>query len=182
MELKQIKEELEDIKEINEIVDNFQEFSELHDKEFLKQVYPQDIPFKLALMNSRIKEKNEISERLRGLSYNLSVLRSSILTKDHKNTLKIINDFLKNDYSGVSAITDELNDFKEKINRLDSYYNILMNQMPKTLDHKLTTEQKQKGYINKLHSLHQKQKKIFINTSKLFTELSKNSIKIMKKS
>lgn len=175
-----IREELDNLKEINEIVDNFQKFSDLHDKKFLKQVYHQDIPFRITLMNSHLKEKNEINERLRELSYNLSVLRSSIVTKDKEKTLKTINKFLKSDYSGVSVITDELNEFKEKINNLDEHYKLLMNYVPKTLDHKITTEAKYKEHINKLHSIHEKQKEIFVNTVRLFLKISKKGLKNLK--
>jgi len=179
--LKEIREELENIKEINWIVDNFQRFSELHDKEFLKQVYPQDIPFKITLMNSHLKEKNEISERLRSLFFDLSVLRSSIVTKDKEKALKIIKNFLKNDYSGVSAITSELNDFKEKINALDEHYRLLMHYMPKTLDYKIKTEAKYNEHVNKLHSVHKKQKEIFVDIVRLFLKLSKSSLKSLRK-
>lgn len=177
---KEIREELENLKEINHIVDNFQKFSDLHDKEFLKQVYHQDIPFKITLINSHLKEKNEINERLRELYFDLSVLRSSILTKDKEKTLKTINKFLKSDYSGVSIITDELNEFKEKINNLDEHYKLLINYVPKTLDHKITTEAKYKEHIDKLHSVHQKQKDIFMDTVRLFLKISKKGLKNLK--
>jgi hypothetical protein len=179
--LKEIRYELENIAEINEVVKSFQKSSELHSKEFLRDIYHQDIPMKIALLSSHLKEKNEISERLRALLYNLSTLRSSILTKDRKEALKIINDFLKNTYSGVSVIANELNDFKKKINKLDSHYRMLMSYVPKTLDYKLTTEAEYKKYIGTLHSIHQKQKEIFLNISKLFMKLSKVSIKKLKK-
>ncbi len=133
------------------------------------------------MINSHLKEKDEISERLRALSYNLSILRSSVLTKDYRNTLKTINDFLKNDYSGVSVVIKELNDFKGKINELDNHYNLLMNYLPKALDYELTTEAKNKEHINKLQSVQQKQKEIFVNITKLFVKLSKVSIKKFKK-
>lgn len=178
---KEIREELDNIKEVNKTVDNFQKFSDLHDKKFLKQVYPRDIPLNATIINSHLKEKSEISERLRDMFYNLSVLRSSILTKDKEKTLKMINNFLKNDYSGVSAITSELNDFKEKINSLENHYNLLMNYMPKTLDNKIITEAKCIEHINKLHSIHKKQKELFVNIAGLFVKLSKTSLTNLRK-
>ena len=179
--LKEIREELDNIKEINEIIDNFQKFSELHDERFLKQVYNQDIPLNISLTNSHLKEKNEISERLRELSFDLAVLRSSTLTKNKEKTLKTINKFLKSDYSGVSVIASELNDFKERISSLESHYKLLMNYIPKTLDHRLTTEYKCKKHINKLHSIHKKQKKLFISIAGLFVKHSISSLKSLRK-
>ena len=86
--LKEIREELDNIKEINHLVDNFQKFSDLHEKKFLKSVYKRDIPFKIKLLNAHLKEKNEISERLRSLLYNLSVLRISIISKYKEKILR----------------------------------------------------------------------------------------------
>ena len=179
--LTEIREELENLKEINEVINNFQKFSELHDKKFLKQVYNQDIPLNISLTNSHLKEKNEISERLRELHFNLSVLRSSTLTNNKEKTLKMINNFLKSDYSGISVLTNELNEFKGKIKNLDDHYKLLMDYIPKTLDHKLTTEVKCKGHINRLHSIHKKQKNIFVNISKLFVKHSLSSLKSLRK-
>jgi len=177
----EIREELENLDEVNEIINNFQKFSELHDEKFLKQIYPQDIPLKISLTNSHLREKNEISERLREMHFNLSVLRSSALTNNKEKTLKMINNFLKSDYSGISIIISELNDFKGKIKNLDSHYKLLMNYIPKTLDHKLTTEYKYKKHISKLHSIHKKQKNIFVNISKLFVKHSLSSLKSLRK-
>lgn len=179
--LKEIREELDNIKEINEIIDNFQKFSELHDERFLKQVYIQDIPINISLINSHLKEKNEISERLRELCFNLAVLRSSTLTKNKEKTLKTIHKFLKNDYSGVSVITSELNDFKEKISSLESHYKLLMDYVPKTLDHRITTEYKCRKHINKLHSIHKKQKELFVSIAGLFVKHSISSLKRLRK-
>lgn len=181
IDLKEIREELENLKEINEIIDSFQKFSELHDKKFLKQVYNQDIPLNISLTNSHLKEKNEISERLRELQFNLSVLRSSALTNNKEKTLKMINNFLKSDYSGINVITNELNDFKSKIKNLDEHYKLLMDYIPKTLDHKITTEAKCKELIDKLHSIHKKQKDIFLDISKLFVKHSIISLKSLRK-
>ena len=82
---------------------------------------------------------------------------------------------------GISIIISELNDFKGKIKNLDSHYKLLMNYIPKTLDHKLTTEYKYKKHISKLHSIHKKQKNIFVNISKLFVKHSLSSLKSLRK-
>ncbi|MBL7054913.1 hypothetical protein ISS05_04100 [Candidatus Woesearchaeota archaeon] len=176
----EIREELENLKEIKEVIDNFQKYSELHDKKFLKTVYQQSIPVEITLMNSHLKEKNELNERLRSLFYNLSVLRSSILTKDKEKTLKVINNFLKNDYSGIPAITNELNELKSKIKNLDDHYKLLMDYVPKNLEHKLTTEAKCKEHIDRLHSIHKKQKDIFMDISRWFVKLSRTGLKTIR--
>lgn len=175
--LTDINNELEEIKEINKIINLFEEHSDLHDKKFLKNIYDQNLPMKIKELNSKLKEKDEISERLREMSYYLSTLRTSILTKDKKQSISAISNFLTNKYAGLKTVIAELNDFKEKIKEADEHYRLLMRFIPNSLDHQLTTRKKYKDHRKNLLSLHAKQKEILQNVSKLFLNFSKKALR-----
>lgn len=175
--LRDVKVEIENIKDINHAIRNFERYSELHDKEFLKSLENQDIPMRITLLNSEIKEKSEINERLSELCYYLSTLNTAVLTKDRVRAKNIIKNAMTNEYAGIKTILSELKDFSDKITDAEKHYSMLMEFLPKGLDTKLTTEKKYKDHMKKLKSIHNRQKEIFVNTTKMFLKMSKKGLK-----
>ncbi len=111
------------------------------------------------------------------MCFNISLLGKSIITNNKDDTKKIINNIIQSDYSGIKTLIIELNDLKEVIDSLEDKYKLLMDYMPNTLDHKITTVDKNKKHIKRLNSLHTEQKTIFVDIVKLFIELGKRGLK-----
>ena len=90
----------------------------------------------------------------------------------------MLNIFLYNDDSKLDNIINELDDFKSKLDEIKKYYK---NLLPKSLDNKLEIENKYDRHIDKLHSIHKKQKQALISTIKLFLRFSKKHVNNLKK-
>ncbi len=110
---------------------------------------------------------------LRESFFYLNRLRTAIVLNDKKAKERVISNFLKNPYAGFSKIISELNDFKETIDETNKHYKVMMNYMPNSLDHELTTKTKLRQHISKLNQAHSKQKEVFINITKCFIKLNK---------
>lgn len=175
-----LKKELNDLQKINEIIKNFEEISEIHDKKFLKKIYDQNIVLKLKLMNSKLKEKSEINERLNEMYYQLTMLNTNSFYNDDKNVMKIIKDFLSSKYFGISTMVNELNDLKKQIENTDNYYQKLMKFIPNTLCNNLSTFEHYNKHIKKLRLVHKKQKVLFLNIVSSFVKASKSNLKKLK--
>ena len=169
----EIKEKLDNLEEIDETIDNFEKNSIFHSEYFLKKAKNEHLALKIKLLNSELKEKNEINERLQSLGYNLGLLRTLLIVKDDKVFKKIKESFLTNDYSGIPVIIKELNDFKNKINESESSYKNLINEKYSSIDFKVRHEHELEGHLKNLHEIHKKQKRLLVSMGLMFTSLLK---------
>ena len=173
----EIKKELESLEEINELIENFEKNSIFHSNVFLKRAKNQHLAVKIKILNSELKEKNEINERLQSLGYNLGLLRMLQVVKDDKAFKKIKESFLTNDYSSIPVIIKELNNSKEKIDELENDYKALINQGYASIDFKVRHEHELDEHLKSLNNIHKKQKQLLKSMAIMFVKLSKNILK-----
>ena len=124
---------------------------------------------------SEIQEKQEITNRINSLIYNIGWLKSSILIKDDAIMNKAINNIMKNKHSGIDAIVSELNLLKNKIDKFENLHmSLLKNSI--SLDAKTLLEQDFREKHKKLNDFHSKQKNLLLNLSSIFVKLTKDSV------
>lgn len=134
-----------------------------------------DVLLQYKLLISEIKEKQEIKEKLKSLSYNVNELRSVILTKDKDQHHNFILRVVENNHSCMNSVIDDLNSLKTKIEELESLHaGLFRSNLP--LDVKLLLDQSFKQKPKKLNELHTKQKKILLNLSNMFLKLTKDKL------
>ena len=175
LDLYSLKKELNNLNASSKIFDNFEKESTHIDKDTLKQVQNLSSLMKIRSLASEIKNKKHINGKLHDFHFNLNLLNNASDIKALKNT---INLFLCNDETKIDAIIDELNDFKTKLDEIKRHHK---NLLPTSLDNKLNIESKYGRHIEKLHSIHKRQKDALISTVKLFLKLSKKQIKNLQK-
>jgi len=173
----EIKNKLENLEEIDGLIDNFEKNSIFHSEFFLKKAKNQNLALKIKILNSELKEKNEINERLQSLGYNLGLLRTLLIVKDDKVFKKIKESFLINDYSSIPVIIKELNGFKDKINEAESSYKNLINEKYSSIDFKVRHEHELEEHLKNLHEIHKKQKQLLISMGLMFAKLVKDILK-----
>ncbi|MBS3102804.1 hypothetical protein J4458_05160 [Candidatus Woesearchaeota archaeon] len=173
----EIKDELEKLGEINESVENFEKSSFFHSGFFLKKAKNRHLALKIKMLNSELREKNEICERLHGLAHNLGMLRTLLAVKDEKVFKRINDSFLTNDYSSIPVVIKELNDFKDKINELEKNYKSLINENYASIDFKVKHEEHLDRHLKNLHETHGRQKKLLMSMGVMFTKLCKDILK-----
>lgn len=171
-----LRDGLECLKEVDKMVECFEESSYLHDRQFLKCLPDQDIPVKIKLLNSQIKEKNEINEMLRESFFYLNRLRAAVLQKDNAAKRNVVTNFINNKYAGFGRIARELNDFKAAIDETDRHYSVLIGSLPKGIEHEISTVELCREHIEKLHNAQAKQKEIFTGIAKQFIKLGKKAL------
>lgn len=177
MDLYSLKKELDILNSSSKIFDNFEKESMHIDKDALEQIEDFNLLLKIRKLSSEIKSKKAINDKLNTLHFNLNILKNSDANgiKPIKN---IFNLFLYNNETKIDNIVNELNDFKHKISQIKKHHE---NLLPKSLDNKLKIEGKYGKHIEKLHSIHARQKNAFISTIRLFLKLAKNHIKTLQK-
>jgi hypothetical protein len=124
---------------------------------------------------SEIKQKQEIKDRLKSLSYSVGWLKTSVLIKDKDIANKAIRSIIKNNYSSISTIVSELNNLKSKIDELEGLHTSLL-KSGLSLDIKTLLEQDFKKKHKKLNDLYKKQKSILLNLSSIFVRLTKENM------
>ena len=177
IDLYSLKKELINLNDSSKVFDNFEKESMSIDKDAMQQIEDLSLLIKIRSLASKIKDKRNINDKLHSLHFNLNILKNSSLsnTSSIKNMLNI---FLHNDDSKLDNVINELNDFKVKIDEVKKHYK---NLLPKSLDNKLEIENKYNRHIEKLHSIHKKQKQALISTIKLFLRFSKKHVNNLKK-
>ncbi len=177
IDLYSLKKELISLNESSTVFDNFEKESMSIDKNVMQQIEDLSLLIKIRSLASKIKDKRKINDKLHSLHFNLNILKNSSLsnTSSIKNMLNI---FLYNDDSKLDNVINELNDFKSKLDEIKKHYKKLL---PKSLDNKLEIENKYNKHIEKLHSIHKKQKNALISTMKLFLRFSKKHVNNLKK-
>lgn len=172
-----LKKELLSLSESSKVFEDFEKESMLIDKEMLKQVEDLSLLIKIRSLASEIKDKSRINEKLHSLHFNLNFLKTSLMANNAPSLKNVLDIFLYNDDSKIDTIIDELNDFKIKLDEIKKHYT---NLLPKSLDNKLEIENKYNNHIDRLHSIHKRQKGALISTIKLFLKLTKKHIKCQK--
>jgi len=173
----EIRKDIENLENINFIVKNFEKDSLLHKKKFLKKANNSERALKIKLLNSKIRERQDINEKLKILLYHLSLLKSTPLTKDYNAAKRCIDQFTTNNMTKISIVLKEIDNFKNNIKELDTHYKSLLSNYPLTLDHKITAEFDYKNMLNNLFNINKKQKRITSVLGKSFVKTAKELIK-----
>src|SRR3989338_1858010 len=177
MDLYSLKKELDILNNSSKVFDNFEKESMHIDKDALEQIEDFNLLLKIRKLSSEMKGKKAINDKLDTLHFSLNILKNAD-SNDIKPLKNIMNLFLYNNDTKIETIIRELNDFKHKINEIKKHHE---NLLPKSLDNKLKIEGKYNKHIEKLHSMHKRQKNAFISITKLFLKLAKNHIKSLQK-
>ena len=177
IDLYSLKKELISLNESSTIFDNFEKESMSIDKNVMQQIEDLSLLIRIRNLASKIKDKRNINDKLHSIHFNLNLLKNSSLsnTSSIKNILDVL---LYNNDSKLDNVINELNDFKAKLDEVKKHYK---NLLPKSLDNKLEIENKYNKHIEKLHSIHKKQKQALISAIKLFLRFSKKHINNLKK-
>ena len=175
MDLYSLKKELLNLSESSHVFDNFEKESMSIGREELSQMQNLSSLIKLRNLAREIKNKKEINGKLHSLHFSLNLLKNTDDTKALKNSLDL---FLYNSDTKIGNIISELNDFKHKINEVKKHHE---NLLPKSLDNKLKIEGKYDKHIEKLHSMHKRQKTALVSLVRLFLKQAKQHIKTLQK-
>ena len=132
-----------------------------------------DVFIDLRLLISEIKEKEEITDQLHSLAYNVGLLRAAVLTRDDSKISRINRNTSGNEYSGVLSIVEELDSLENKIKKLEVVHSNLLKSNFST-EIKSALEEEFKVKQEKLKELHKKQKNILINLADMLLKLSQN--------
>lgn len=175
LDLYSLRQELLSLNESSHVFDSFESETKHVNKEHLEQIHDLGLLMRMRNLASQIKHKKHISDKLHTLHFNLNILKNTVDVSAIKNAF---NAFLYSDETKISSIVGELNDFKAKLDEFKINHSKLS---PKGLDIKLEIEEKYKNHIEKLHSVHQRQKNAFISLAMLFLKLTKRHIKNLQK-
>jgi len=165
-----------DLENIKEAVSSFEGFF-FNNTEFFSDRKNADLLLKIKLLNSEIKDKQEIHDKLDILCYHLGLLKTTKISKDYKSTKLCINHFTKNEFTKVEKVMEDVKNFGDKIKNLKNHYNSLLSQNPLTLDFKIHLEPEYKKHISFLEQINQKQKEILIHIGKNFVSATKELMK-----
>ncbi|MFH0867957.1 MAG: hypothetical protein V1831_01470 [Candidatus Woesearchaeota archaeon] len=168
------KKDLEELHEYNIILE------ELENGNFLapeNSIYLTNEDFiQTRLLISEITKKQEITERLSSLSYNVGWLKAGAIIKDKNIVSKAIENITQHEHSSINIIVSELNSLKSKIERLESLHTRLLDNNMLSLDTKIMLQQDFGSKHEKLNELHNKQKNILLNLSSIFVKLTKETV------
>lgn len=171
-DLYSIKRDLNSLNESSAAFDDFENESIKIDRESLEQIEDLSLLLKIKSLASNIRDKKEINGKLHSLHFSLN------LGKNNSSAMSNVFDiFLRNDDTKIDSIIYELNDFKGKLAEIKNHHFKLL---PKSLDNKLEIEDKYGKHLEKLHSIHKKQKEVFVSLTNLFLKMTKNHVKSLK--
>lgn len=171
--LDEVKKELEGLHEYNIVFEELEK-NNLFTQENSMRIN-NDILSQTSSIISEIKEKRDINHRLNSLSYTVGWLKSAISVKDKDITQKAIESVLKNKYSSIGSIVNELNSLKGGIDKLENIHSELL-KSGLSLDVKTLMEQEFLQKHKKLDELHSKQKNILLSLSGIFAGLAKDAV------
>ncbi len=161
---------------LSNVFDNFERETFSVDKEHLDQIQDLSLLLKIKNLSSQLKNKKEINKKLNTLHFNLNLLKNKTAA-DEKSIKNIVDIFLHNEDSKIDNIIGELNDFKNKLDKIKQHHSKLL---PKSLDNKIELEAKYNRHLENLHSIHKRQKNTLISTIRLFIKYTKKHIKNLK--
>jgi len=175
LDLYSIREELLDLSKSSHIFDSFEKEAMHVSKEHIEQIDDLGLLMRMRNLASQINHKKRINDKLHTLHFNLNILKNAADVSAVKAALNV---FLYSDETNISSMVGELNDFKAKLEEFKTYHSRLL---PKGLDIKIEMEEKYKNHIEKLHSVHQRQKNAFISLTRLFLKMTKSHMKNLQK-
>ena len=156
------------------IIRDFEKTSLLHKNKFIEKQDNNKKMLKITIINSKIKERQEINEKLKILLYHLSLLKATKLTKDYNAAKRCMHQFMTNNFTNVNAVLRDIDNFKCDIKELDKNYRGLLIGYPSTLDYKITREFGYKNLIDNLSSMIKKQKQLTAAIGKSFVNSSRD--------
>lgn len=168
-DLYSIKKNLNSLSESAAAFDNFEKESIKIDKESLGQIGELGLLLKIKSLASDIRKKKEISEKLHSLHFSLNLGKNNISAMDG-----VFDMFLRSNNTKIGSMVHELNDFKAKLGEIKKHHSRLL---PKSLDNQLEIEDKYDKHLEKLHSVHKRQKAAFISLTRLFLKMAKDHLK-----
>lgn len=159
-----------DLNSLNESTafDDFEKESIKISKESLEQIEDLSLLLKIKGLASEIGKKKEINEKLHSLHFSLNLCKNNSSAKN-----KLFDMFLQDKNTKIESMVHELNDFKSKLQEIKRHHSKLL---PKSLDNKIEVEEKYGKHLEKLNSIHKKQKEVFISLTKLFLRITKRHI------
>jgi len=126
---------------------------------------------KFRLIAYKIKDKQDITNKLNSLAHNISLLSSISPTKHQDFAIRIV----KNNFNSMHSIITDLSSLKNNSDKFENLHTTLMNS-GLSLDVKILLEQDFRNKHVKLNELYRKQKNIFLNLSGIFLKLVKGSV------
>lgn len=174
MDMYSIKKELIELDKSSGVFENFEKESMAIDKDALSQIKEFSLLVKMRGLASEIRNKNKINEKLHSLHFNLNLLKNATISNDTSLIKNALDVFLHNEDTKIENIIKELNDFKSNLEDMKCCHSKLL---PKSLDNKIKTEVKYNKHIEKLHSVHKRQKDAFISTVNLFLKMTRKNVK-----
>ena len=175
--LSELKRRVESLEDSRKIVAEFEKSSVLHDQKFVRDNCIDDEYMRIKMINSRLKELNEIADKLDSFCHNLNSLNVSLFTKDFKTTRRLMEKVISGDYSSISLIMDDLKDFNSLVMELENSYNKILDKTTPDLEFKLNEEEKLRSHFEQLKSIHRTQKETMVSLTKLFTKTSKKILR-----
>ena len=167
-DLYSIKKNLDSLNGSSAAFDDFENESIKIDKKSLEQIEDLSLLLKIKSLASDIRKKKEINEKLHSLHFSLN------LGKNNASSMNaVFGIFLRNSNTKIDSMVHELNDFRVKLKEIKKLHSRLL---PKSLDNKLEIEDKYGKHLKRLHSIHKKQKEVFVSLTKLFLKMAKNHI------
>mgnify|MGYP001586557881 CR=1 FL=1 len=168
-DLYSIKKQLNSLSDSSAAFDDFEKESIKINKDSLSQIEDLGLLLKIKSIASGISRKKAINDKLHSMHFSLN------LGKNNSSAMNALFDiFLRDNNTKIENIINELNDFKAKLSEIKKHHSKLL---PKSLDNKLEIEDKYDRHLEKLHSIHKRQKSAFISLTKLFLKMAKNHIK-----
>lgn len=164
-DLYSIKRSLNSLNGSSSAFDDFEKESVKIGKDSLGQIEDLGLLLKIKSLASGIRGKKEINDKLHSLHFSLNLGKSSDSAMSN-----IFEVFLRNNSTKIDSMVHELNDFKDKLEEIKKHHSKLL---PKSLDNKLEIEDKYEKHLEKLHSMHSRQKKAFISLARLFLKMTK---------
>lgn len=168
-DLYSIKRSLNSLNGSSSAFDSFEKESIKIGKDSLEQIGELGLLLKIKGLASGISKKKEINEKLHSLHFSLNLGKNNISAMDG-----VFEIFLRNDDTKIDSMVHELNDFKAKLEEIKNRHSRLL---PKSLDNKLEMEEKYGRHLEKLHSIHKKQKSALISLTRLFLKMAKAHIR-----
>ena len=178
LDLKSLKEQLEALEQPSELCRAFEQRSLLADKQLYHNLASAhaSLPLKIRLTNSKIKETDDIKEKLEILCYHLSLLRNTALTHDYKTARKAIHKLFRDELTSMGAVVSDIEDFKQHIDELDAeLQKLLATGLP--LDYKLQLEKEHHRHVARLRNTYEQHTQVVRNIGTLFLELSRQMLK-----
>lgn len=154
-------------------------------KEFLRNIDDEDKKTivqnisAIRRINSSLVMHDEITNKLELLAYNLGILKTTMLTKDYKTTRHVMKKLLTQEDTSIKSVIGNTQKFKEDVGSLRTEYNRLLsnaeNAIP-NLESKAELSSKNAA-LERLESLHEKQKNILTMIAGEFSNVSKELLK-----